>query len=237
MQTISHTEWLQPALAVAEQVQHLNPEQISSMGTGELLALAAALGWASGIRLYLVVFLVGAFGYMHWLPFDLPSGLQVLQHPAMLIASFALLFVEFFADKIPGLDTLWDGINAFIRVPAGAALAAAAFGADDATMMTVVALLGGGLAATSFSTKATTRLAANTSPEPLSNAGLSLFEDGLVVAMTWLAVTHPLVFGVVLVVVLVLSFVLLWLLWRFLRTVWRRLRQPLWAKTETESAP
>ena len=182
-----------------------------------LLALAAALGWASGVRLYLVVFLMGALASAGWLPFALPAGLQILTHPAMLAASFALLLVEFLADKVPGIDSAWDALQAFIRVPAGAALAGAVFGADSATMATVSALLGGSLAATALATKASTRLAANTSPEPFSNWGLSLFEDGLVVFIFWLALTHPIWFGVVLLLVLLLSLWLLHLCWRFLR--------------------
>lgn len=97
-----------------------------------LLALAAALGWASGFRLYAVVFLVGMMGLAGWLP--LPPGLALLQHPLVLMASGFMLLVEFFADKVPWFDSAWDAIHAFIRVPAGALLAAGVFGADNATM-------------------------------------------------------------------------------------------------------
>lgn len=186
-----------------------------------LLALAAALGWASGVRLYLVVFLTGALASVGGLPFALPAGLQVLTHPAMLTASFALLVVEFLADKVPGIDSAWDAIQAFIRVPAGAALAGAVFGADDATMATVSALLGGSLAATAWATKASTRLAVNTSPEPFSNWGLSFLEDGLVLFVFWLALEHPLVFAFTLVAVLLLSICLLHVCWRFVRVLLR----------------
>ena len=187
-----------------------------------LLALAAALGWASGIRLYAVVFVTGLAGSLGWLP--LPAGLQVLQHPALLAASGAMLFVEFFADKIPGLDSLWDALHSVIRIPAGAALAAGVFGADNATMGLVAALLGGSLAATSFATKAATRAAANTSPEPFSNIGLSLLEDGLSLGALWLATNHPVAFGLTLAVALVLSVWLLVLLWSFLKAVVRRVQ-------------
>ncbi|MCB2071981.1 MAG: DUF4126 domain-containing protein, partial [Ottowia sp.] len=94
-----------------------------------LLALAAALGWASGFRLYAVVFLTGAMGYAGWIA--LPPGLHILEHPAVLAASGLMLLVEFFADKIPWVDSVWDSINAFIRIPAGALLAAGALGADS----------------------------------------------------------------------------------------------------------
>lgn len=188
-----------------------------------LAALAAALGWASGIRLYLVVFITGLAGAMGWIP--LPAGLHILQHPAMLAGSGAMLFVEFFADKIPGVDSLWDMIHTFIRVPAGAALAAGVFGADSATMGTVAALLGGTLAATSHATKMTTRAAVNTSPEPFSNIAVSLAEEGGVMGMMWLATNYPLVFGVVLCIVLVLSIVLVVVLLKFLKAVVRRVTE------------
>jgi hypothetical protein len=186
-----------------------------------LLALAAALGWASGFRLYAVVFLVGVSGAMDWIA--LPPGLQVLQNPALLLASGFMLFMEFFADKIPGIDSLWDMLNSVIRIPAGAALAAGALGADGATMALVGALLGGGLAATSQAAKTTTRAAINTSPEPFSNLGMSLLEDGLVVGAVWLATQHPLVFGVLLVIVVILMWIVTWTLLKFLRAVIRRM--------------
>ena len=185
-----------------------------------LLALAAALGWASGFRLYAVVFLVGGMGALDWLA--LPPGLQVLQHPAVLLVSGFMLAVEFFADKVPLLDSAWDGLNAFVRIPGGALLAAGVFGADNATMGVVAGLLGGSLAATSLATKMATRAAVNTSPEPFSNGLVSLFEDGLVVAVVWLATQHPLWFGVALVVMLLLSALLLVVLFKFLRAVLRR---------------
>jgi len=190
-----------------------------------LLALAAALGWASGFRLYAVVFMVGMGGWLGWIP--LPSGLQVLQHPALLATSGALLFVEFFADKIPGLDSLWDLLNSVIRIPAGAALAAGALGADGSTMAMVGALLGGGLAATAQAAKTTTRAAINTSPEPFSNVAMSLVEDGLVIGIVWLATNEPLIFAGVVVVAVLVMWVVTWLLFKFLRAALRRLRSLL----------
>ena len=112
-----------------------------------LFALAAALGWASGFRLYAVVFITGLAGLAGWIP--LPPGLQLLQHPLMLTAAGGMLFLEFFADKIPGVDSLWDIVQSVVRIPAGAALAAGVFGADNATMAAVAALMGGTLAASS----------------------------------------------------------------------------------------
>ncbi|MGH6626768.1 MAG: DUF4126 domain-containing protein [Burkholderiaceae bacterium] len=187
------------------------------MDTPQLLALAAALGWASGLRLYAVLFLTGAAGFMGWI--DLPPGLQLLQHPAALAASGFMCFVEFFADKIPLVDTLWDLVHTVIRIPAGAALAAGALGADGATAAWVAALLGGTLAATAHATKMTTRAAVNTSPEPFSNILVSLFEDGLVVGTLWLATHHPVIFGIALCLALVLMVALLAVLFRFLQAV------------------
>jgi hypothetical protein len=194
----------------------------SQMDMPSLLALAAALGWASGFRLYAVVFIVGIAGWIGWIP--LPEGLQVLQHPALLATSGALLFVEFFADKIPGLDSLWDMVNSVIRIPAGAALAAGALGADSGTMAIVGALLGGSLAATAQAAKTTTRAAINTSPEPFSNVVMSLVEDGLVIGIVWLATNEPLIFAGVAVVAVLLMWFITWTLFRFLRAVLRRMQ-------------
>ena len=187
-----------------------------------LLALAAALGWASGFRLYAVVLLVGTLGAMGWRP--LPPGLHVLQNPLVLLVAGGLMLVEFFADKVPWIDSAWDAVHTVIRVPGGALLAAGVFGADNATMGVVAGLLGGSLAATSMATKMTTRAAANTSPEPVSNWLASLFEDGLVVGVVWLATQHPIAFGAALLVMVLLSVLLLIVLWQFLRSVLRKLK-------------
>ena len=186
----------------------------------QLLALASALGWASGFRLYAVVFLVGLSGSMDWI--NLPSGLHVLESPAMLLGSGVMLFVEFFADKIPGLDSIWDAVHSVIRIPAGAALVAGALGADSATMTTFAALMGGTLAASSQVAKTTTRAAINTSPDLFSNIAASLLEDGMVVAAVWLAVQYPFMFGISLTVAIaVLAFITI-TLFRFLRTALQR---------------
>ncbi|MDM0082585.1 MULTISPECIES: DUF4126 domain-containing protein [Variovorax] len=193
---------------------------MNSLDMPQLLALAAALGWASGVRLYLVVLLTGLAGYLGWIP--LPSGLQLLAHPVVLAASGFMVFVEFFADKIPGLDSIWDMVHTAIRIPAGAALAAGVFGADHAAMALVAALLGGGFAATAHAAKATTRAAINTSPEPFTNVGASLVEDTAVPVGLWLAVAHPLVFGLLFIAVLVLSVWLIRKSWRFLKSLFGR---------------
>lgn len=193
---------------------------LNSVDTTQLFALAAALGWASGLRLYAVVFLTGLAGFMGWV--TLPSGLHILQNPLVLGAAGLMLAVEFLADKVPGLDSLWDAVHTFIRVPAGMALAAGVFGGDSATWATIAALMGGALAATSHTAKATTRAAVNTSPEPFSNIALSLAGDAAVPAMLWLAWEQPVWFFVALAFALVVMVTLTVVLFRFLRGLIRR---------------
>ena len=191
------------------------------MDSAQLIAVAAALGWASGLRLYAVLFLTGAAGALGLVP--LPDGLKVLQGPWMLGGSGVMLVVEFFADKIPGVDTLWDALHTLVRIPAGAALAAAVFGGDTANWQTIAALLGGTLAASSHAAKATTRAAANTSPEPFSNIGLSLLGDATVPTMLWLSWAHPMLFFVALAMAFAIGLALVVVLFRFLRGMLARL--------------
>ena len=197
-------------------------DALQRLDTAQLVALAAALGWASGLRLYAVLAITGLVGYAGWV--ELPPGLRLLQHPALLAASGVMVLVEFCADKIPGVDTLWDLAHTLLRIPAGAALAAAVFGADEATMAALAALLGGTLAATSHAAKATMRAAANTSPEPFSNLALSLLGDLAVPGMLWLAFTHPAAAIAAVALAFVAMLVLLWVMAKFLRAVWGRLK-------------
>jgi hypothetical protein len=194
---------------------------MNTLDTTQLVAVAAALGWASGLRLYAVLFLTGAAGYLGWV--TLPEGLQVLQHPGLLIGSGLLAVLEFFADKIPGLDSVSDAVQTLVRIPAGAALAAGVFGGDSATWTTIAALLGGTLAASAHAAKTTTRAAVNTSPEPFSNIGLSLLGDAAVPVMLWLSWTHPVAFFAALALALTLGLVLVIVLFRFLRALFARL--------------
>jgi hypothetical protein len=196
---------------------------MESLDIAQLIALAAVLGFASGIRLYAVLLVVGLVGYAGWV--QLPSGLAILQHPWIIGTSAAMFLVEFVADKIPGVDSVWDGIQTFIRIPAGAALAAGVFGGmDSAVWTTMAAILGGSLAATSHFTKAGTRAAANTSPEPFSNVGLSVAEDITSAGLLWLVLTHPLIaLGLVLALVLLA----VWLLPRLFRFIARIVRRIL----------
>ena len=156
------------------------------------IALAAALAWGSGIRLYAVLLIAGLAGYAGWV--ELPAHLAVLAHPLVLGASGFMTLVEFGADKLPWLDSLWDAVHTFIRIPAGAALAAAVFGATDASVSISAAILGGTLAAGTHLAKAGGRAAINASPEPFSNWIASFSEDLLVPSGLWLAVAHPIVF-------------------------------------------
>jgi len=184
----------------------------SHFDTWQLLALAATLGFASGIRLYAVLFIVGMAGYFGVV--SLPPGLAVLAHPLVLAASGFMCFVEFFADKVPGVDTLWDVLHTLIRIPAGAALAAAVFGDSSSATMLAAAILGGTLAAGSHFTKAGSRALINTSPEPFSNWGASLTEDVAVGGLLWLAIVHPLAAALVVGLAILLA---LWLIpkaWR-----------------------
>jgi hypothetical protein len=189
--------------------------------TWQLIALATALGWASGIRLYAVLFIVGAVGYAGW--FDLPQHLQILAHPMVLAASGFMVFVEFFADKIPGVDTAWDVVHTVIRIPAGAALAAGVFGDSPPAWTMAAAIIGGALAAGSHFTKAGTRAVINTSPEPVSNWVASFGEDLLAGGLVYLALAYPFVALAVVAVLVAFSIWLLPKLWRFIRALIERI--------------
>ena len=192
-----------------------------NIDTTHLFAIAAALGWASGLRLYAVVFLTGMAGHLGLV--DLPAGLHVLQQPVVLWASGAMLVVEFLVDKVPWVDSLWDTVHTVIRIPAGAALAASVFGSDQASWAFIAALLGGTLAATSHAAKATTRAAVNTSPEPFSNIALSLAGDAAVPSMLWLSWAHPLLFFAALTVAVCAMVVVTVWLFRFTRVMARKI--------------
>lgn len=195
---------------------------MNSFDLPQLIALATVLGFASGIRLYAVLLISGLVGYAGWV--ELPGGLVILQHPWVLAASGTMFAVEFVADKIPGVDTVWDAIQTFVRIPAGAALAAGVFGGmDSAAWTTAAAIIGGSLAATSHFTKAGTRAAANTSPEPFSNIGLSVAEDLGIAGLMWLVLSYPFVALAIVIVLLILAVWLLPKLVRFIARVVRKL--------------
>ncbi len=160
------------------------------------IAVAAALAWGSGLRVYATLFCVGLAGSLGWL--ELPPHLRVLELPLVLAASGFMTFVEFFADKLPWVDSLWDIVHTFIRIPAGAALAAAVFGDSGTGAALAAAIVGGALAAGAHLSKAGGRAAINLSPEPFSNWAASLSEDAAVPAGLWLAIVHPAAFLVLL---------------------------------------
>jgi hypothetical protein len=190
--------------------------------TLQTVALASLLAWASGLRLYLVVFILGLAARFQYL--TLPPGLHVLSHDFVIAAAGILLALEFLADKFPGLDSAWDALHTFIRIPAGALLAAGATG-DTLSALTVAAgLLGGTITAGTHFTKAGSRAALNTSPEPFTNWTASFTEDAMVLGGVWLALFHPVVFIVLLVAFLLFIAWLLPKLWRFVRRILAVLR-------------
>jgi hypothetical protein len=195
------------------------------MDTLQSVALAAGLAWGNGIKLYAVLFLAGLMARLGYV--ELPPGLTVLSHPAVLGASGFMLSVEFFADKVPGFDTLWDAAHTFIRIPAGALLAALALADRDPALVLAAAILGGTLASAVHLTKAGSRALINTSPEPFSNWTASFGEEALLLGGLWAAFTHPLAFLAGLALFLLVALWLLPKIWRGLRLVWRRLRSVL----------
>ena len=181
------------------------------------LALAGGLSWASGLRLYLTVFAIGLlskFGYI-----QLPATLDILSNPIVLSVAGVLCVIEFLADKIPYVDSAWDSIQTFIRIPAGALLAMGAINSHDPMIATITALLGGSLAGATHATKAGSRALINTSPEPISNITASLGEESMLVTGGWLVFAHPAVFIGLLCGFIVLLFWLLPKLWRGIKSV------------------
>jgi hypothetical protein len=190
--------------------------------TTHLIALAAALGWASGLRLWAVLVLTGGAGALGWVA--LPPGLHILENPFVLGGAGIMATVEFLADKIPALDSVWDALQTLVRIPGGAALAAGVFGGSDATWVAAAAVLGAVLAANSHIAKASLRAAVNTSPEPFSNIALSLLGDAAVPSVLWLATAHPVaLMGVVAVAALMMATISVVLI-RFLRALAARVR-------------
>jgi hypothetical protein len=187
------------------------------------VALVAGLGWASGMRLYAVLFFLGVIHHVG--AAALPTGLEVLGHPVVMAVSGALFAIEFFVDKIPGFDTLWDAVHTFVRVPAGALLAAYAVSADDPGFALAAGLLGGAVAAGAHLAKAGGRAAINASPEPFSNWAASLTEDFSALAIVWLALKHPLILLAALALFVAVALWLLPKLWRGIKRVMDSIRR------------
>lgn len=183
----------------------------------QTLALSLGAGWASGINLYAAILVIGFMGATGRL--DLPEGLELLSDPLVIFAAGAMYVIEFVTDKIPGVDTAWDTLHTFVRIPAGAMLAAAAVGDVGAGTELAAMLVGGGVAAGSHAAKAGTRALINTSPEPFSNWTASIVEDIGVIGGLWLALNHPALFLVALLLFVLLLIWLLPKLWRGIKIV------------------
>jgi hypothetical protein len=207
------------------------------METIEVISLTLGVAWASGINLYAAVLALGYFGATGQV--NLPEELQLLTDPSVLIAAGFMFFVEFFADKVPGVDTGWDALHTFIRIPAGAVLAGGMANGIEVNAATEFAayLIGGGLAATSHATKAGTRALINTSPEPVTNWTASITEDIAVIGGLWAALNHPWVFIIALVVFILLVAWLLPKIWRALKRIVRAIGNFFSGKKEAPGSP
>lgn len=186
-----------------------------------IIALSMGVAWASGINLYAAILMLGLMGSTGNMV--LPADLQILMNPLVMFAAGAMYLVEFVADKVPGVDNSWDTLHTFIRIPAGAALAAGAVGEVDPAVSLAVAIVGGGLAAGVHATKAGSRVLINTSPEPVTNWIASLSEDVLVIGGLWTALHYPWAFVAFLIVFILLMVWLLPKLWRGIRWIFRSL--------------
>jgi hypothetical protein len=191
-------------------------------GLVQTIALTMGVAWASGINLYAAVAMLGAMGNFGYV--DLPASLEVVQDPLVIVAAAFMYCVEFVADKTPGVDSGWDAIHTFIRIPAGALLAAGAIGDVNPAVSVAAGLLGGTVAAATHATKAGSRVLINTSPEPFTNWFASFAEDIAVFAGLWAALNHPAIF---LALFLLFMLALWWLiprLWRGVLAVFRKIR-------------
>ena len=198
-----------------------------------LISLSMGVAWASGLNLYaamLVLGFAGSTGNM-----DLPPGLQVLQDPMVMMAAGLMYGVEFFADKTPGVDTAWDSLHTFIRIPAGALLAAGSVGDITPALQVAAGVLGGSLTTVTHAAKASSRVLINTSPEPFTNWGASIGEDVAVFAGLWTALNHPVLFLVLLALFILLLIWMLPRLWRGAMLVLRKVGQ--WLGVVDKSSP
>ncbi|MDQ3565790.1 MAG: DUF4126 domain-containing protein [Pseudomonadota bacterium] len=199
------------------------------------IALTMGVAWASGINLYAAIFMLGYLGSTGEIV--LPPDLEVLTSPVVLGASGFMYCVEFFADKVPGVDTSWDILHTFIRIPAGAILAMQAVGDVHPAAELAALLIGGSLAAGSHAIKAGSRVMINTSPEPFSNWVASIGEDVLVIGGLWTALHHPLLFLIGLVVFILLSAWLLPRIWRGIKSLFQTIRRWFGFKPSPEPPP
>ena len=200
----------------------------------QYIALSMGAAWASGVNLYATIAMLGWMGATGNI--DLPPELELVENPLVIFVASAMYVVEFIADKIPGVDSTWDTIHTFIRIPAGAALAAGAVGDVNEAVQFAAMLAGGGMAATTHATKAGTRLMINTSPEPFTNWGASLAEDVAAITLLWTALNHPWIAVGVLVVFILLMIWLLPKLWRLIKALFSRIGRLFSGKPAPEAA-
>jgi len=183
------------------------------------IAMSMCAAWASGLNLYATLLTLGILGRTHHMV--LPADLNILMDPLVIGASGVMFLVEFVADKVPGVDSSWDALHTFIRIPAGAVLAASAIGDVSPVLTLVAGILGGGISAGTHAAKAGTRVLINASPEPFSNWAASFTEDVAVIAGVWAAINHPIVFLALLVCFLILLAWALPRLWRGIKKLFQ----------------
>jgi Domain of unknown function (DUF4126) len=194
-------------------------EQLNELAN--IIALTMGVAWACGINLYAAILMLGILGATGNMA--LPSDLAVLTEPIVIGAAGIMYFVEFFVDKVPGLDNSWDTVHTFIRIPAGALLAAGAVGEVDPAVSLAAAIIGGGLAACTHTVKTGSRILINTSPEPFSNWTASIAEDVVVVGGLWTAFQHPWLFIVLLILFILLAIWLIPKIWSGIKKVFQSL--------------
>jgi len=199
-----------------------------------VISLTMGVAWASGLNLYAAILVLGLGGSVGGI--DLPESLAVVQDPAVILAAGLMYAVEFFADKIPGVDTGWDALHTFIRIPAGALLAANTVGDVSPALQLAAGIVGGSVTSVTHAAKASTRMLINTSPEPVSNWLASISEDVAVFGGLWVALNHPVLFLIGFVVFLLLLIWLLPKLWRGIARIFRKIGQWLGLSKETNAA-
>ena len=192
------------------------------MDTVSIIALSMGAAWASGINLYATIFMLGYLGSTGNI--DLPPDLMVVTDPLVMTSAGLMYCVEFFADKTPGIDTAWDSLHTFIRIPLGAVLAMGAVGDMTPAVELAAFIVGGSLAAATHATKTGSRIVINSSPEPVTNWTASIGEDLLVITGIWAALNHPVAFLIALVIFIALMVWLLPKIWRGIKHIFNSIR-------------
>ncbi len=189
----------------------------------ETLSLTMGAAWASGINLYAAILVLGLLGVSDNIV--LPAGLEILMNPLVIGSAGVMYLVEFFADKVPGVDTGWDTIHTFIRIPAGVLLAAGAVGDVNPAVAIAAGILGGGIAAGAHATKAGSRVVINASPEPFTNWTASVLEDIAVIGGLWTALNYPIAFIAFLILFILLLIWLMPKIWKGVKKVFSAIRR------------